>query len=258
MPPPSAAPVFMQLDIAAALDISMLSVILTLLLVDVFDTAGTLVAVATRANLVDKDGNLPRLGKALLADSGATAVGALLGTSSTTSYIESAAGVESGGRTGLTAVVVGLLFSGLPAVGAIGPKQKPCGGGGSTFCFGVHGAKSGGYRLARRYRINPSLADRYHDAAEFFCGKRHRHRLHQLRVNQTSGQTSQGGSGGGLCNRADLRGEVCFLIDTAPGRVRGGIWFALRRKKKKPEPEGSGVLFHCRPAILEGVLGSWR
>lgn len=109
-PPPSAAPVFMQLDIAAALDISMLSVILTLLLVDVFDTAGTLVAVATRANLVDKDGNLPRLGKALLADSGATAVGALLGTSSTTSYIESAAGVESGGRTGLTAVVVGLLF----------------------------------------------------------------------------------------------------------------------------------------------------
>jgi AGZA family xanthine/uracil permease-like MFS transporter len=100
----------MQLDIAAALDISMLSVILTLLLVDVFDTAGTLVAVATRADLVDKDGNLPRLGKALLADSGATAVGALLGTSSTTSFIESAAGVESGGRTGLTAVVVGLLF----------------------------------------------------------------------------------------------------------------------------------------------------
>ena len=108
--PPSAAPVFMQLDIAAALDISMLSVILTLLLVDVFDTAGTLVAVATRADLVDKDGNLPRLGKALLADSGATAVGALLGTSSTTSFIESAAGVESGGRTGLTAVAVGLLF----------------------------------------------------------------------------------------------------------------------------------------------------
>lgn len=109
-PPPSAAPVFMQLDIAAALDISMLSVILTLLLVDVFDTAGTLVAVATRADLVDKSGNLPRLGRALLADSGATAVGALMGTSSTTSYIESAAGVESGGRTGLAAVVVGLLF----------------------------------------------------------------------------------------------------------------------------------------------------
>lgn len=108
--PPSLTPVFLQLDIAAALDISMLSVILTLLLVDVFDTAGTLVGVATRAKLVDESGNLPRLGKALLADSSATAIGALMGTSSTTSYIESAAGVESGGRTGLAAVIVGLLF----------------------------------------------------------------------------------------------------------------------------------------------------
>ena len=108
--PPSVAPVFLRLDIAGALDISMLSVILTLLLVDVFDTAGTLVGVATRARLVDRSGNLPRLDRALLADSGATAIGALVGTSSTTSYIESAAGVEAGGRTGLTAVIVGLLF----------------------------------------------------------------------------------------------------------------------------------------------------
>ena len=100
----------MQLDIAAALDLSMISVILTLLLVDVFDTAGTLVGVATRGNLVDESGRLPRLGRALLADSSATAAGALFGTSSTTSYIESAAGVESGGRTGLSAVVVGIAF----------------------------------------------------------------------------------------------------------------------------------------------------
>ena len=69
-----------------------------------------MVGVATRAGLVKEDGELPRLGKALLSDSGATAVGALAGTSSTTSYIESAAGVESGGRTGLVAVVVGCLF----------------------------------------------------------------------------------------------------------------------------------------------------
>jgi len=106
--PPSVAPVFFQLDIRAALDISMLSVILTMLLVDVFDTAGTLVGVATRGNLMDASGNLPRLSKALLADSGSTAIGALLGTSSTTSYIESAAGVESGGRTGLSAVVIAI------------------------------------------------------------------------------------------------------------------------------------------------------
>jgi AGZA family xanthine/uracil permease-like MFS transporter len=110
--PPSVAPVFFQLDIAAALEVSMITVILTLLLVDVFDTAGTMVGVATRAGLVGPDGKLPHLGKALLSDSGATAVGALVGTSSTTSYIESAAGVEAGGRTGLVAVTTGVLFLG--------------------------------------------------------------------------------------------------------------------------------------------------
>lgn len=107
--PPSAS-ALLELDIAGALNMSMLTIILTLLLIDVFDTAGTLVGVATRANMLDKDGKLPRLNKALLADSGATAAGALLGTSSTTSYVESAAGVEAGGRTGLSAVVTGLLF----------------------------------------------------------------------------------------------------------------------------------------------------
>jgi AGZA family xanthine/uracil permease-like MFS transporter len=108
--PPSVAPVFMQLDIAGAFQISMITVILSLLLVDVFDTAGTLVGVASRANMLDEKGHLPRLGKALLSDSGATALGAVVGTSSTTSYIESAAGVEAGGRTGLTAVITGILF----------------------------------------------------------------------------------------------------------------------------------------------------
>jgi AGZA family xanthine/uracil permease-like MFS transporter len=107
--PPSAS-ALLELDIAGALNVSMLTVILTLLLIDVFDTAGTLVGVATRADMLDKNGHLPRLDKALLADSSATAVGALLGTSSTTSYVESAAGVEAGGRTGLSAVVTGCLF----------------------------------------------------------------------------------------------------------------------------------------------------
>ena len=108
--PPSIAPVFLQFDLEAALTMSMVPVILALLLVDVFDTAGTMVAVSQRAGLLDKQGKLPNLRPALLADSGATAVGALLGTSSTTSFIESAAGVEAGGRSGLTAVVVGVLF----------------------------------------------------------------------------------------------------------------------------------------------------
>jgi AGZA family xanthine/uracil permease-like MFS transporter len=107
-PPPMTT--LFELDIASAFNLSMVTVILTLLLVDVFDTAGTLVGVANRAGMLDKRGHLPRLRKALLADSSATVVGAVLGTSSTTSYIESAAGVEAGGRTGLTALTTALLF----------------------------------------------------------------------------------------------------------------------------------------------------
>lgn len=109
MPPPI-APTLMQLDIAGALEVGMLSVIFAFLFVDLFDTSGTLIAVAQRGNLLDDKGNFPRLGKALLADSTATVAGSMLGTSTTTSYVESTAGVAAGGRTGLTAVTVGILF----------------------------------------------------------------------------------------------------------------------------------------------------
>lgn len=108
--PPSIAPTLMQLDIAGALDITMISVIFAFLFVDLFDTAGTLVATTSQAKLIDKDGNIPNMGKALLADSTATVTGAMLGTSSTTSYVESVAGIAAGGRTGLVAVTVGVLF----------------------------------------------------------------------------------------------------------------------------------------------------
>ncbi|MGL5107605.1 MAG: NCS2 family permease [Vibrio ordalii] len=108
--PPSLAPTFLQLDFSAIFEVGMISVVFAFLFVDLFDTAGTLVGVAQKADLIGKDGKIPRLNKALLADSTATSVGALLGTSNTTSYIESVAGVAAGGRTGLTAVVVGILF----------------------------------------------------------------------------------------------------------------------------------------------------
>lgn len=108
--PPSIAPTFMAMDLVGALDVAMLSVIFAFLFVDLFDTSGTLVGVAHRGNLLDKDGKLPRIGRAMMADSTASMAGAALGTSTTTSYIESTAGIASGGRTGLTAVVVGVLF----------------------------------------------------------------------------------------------------------------------------------------------------
>ncbi len=108
--PPSLMPTLLQLDIAGALDVGLVSVIFAFLFVDLFDTSGTLIGVAQKAGLVDPDGRLPRLGRALLADSTATMAGAALGTSTTTSFIESAAGISAGGRTGLTACVVAVLF----------------------------------------------------------------------------------------------------------------------------------------------------
>lgn len=108
--PPDPSPTLLQLDAGGALELSLIAVVFSFLFVDLFDTAGTLVGVSHRAGLLDDEGRLPRLGRALLADSSATVAGALLGTSTTTSYIESAAGIKAGGRTGLCAVTVALLF----------------------------------------------------------------------------------------------------------------------------------------------------
>ena len=108
--PPDPTPTLLALDIAGALKWSMLAVILTFLLVDLFDTTGTLIGVAHQADLLDDEGRLPRIQRALIADSAGTVGGALLGTSPVTSYIESAAGTGAGGRTGLSAVVVAILF----------------------------------------------------------------------------------------------------------------------------------------------------
>lgn len=108
--PPSIAPTLMQLDIAGALDVGMVSVIFAFLFVVLFDTSGTLIGVTKKAGLMGDDGRIPNLGKALFADSVAAVGGSLLGTSSVTSYVESSAGVAAGGRTGLMAVVVGVLF----------------------------------------------------------------------------------------------------------------------------------------------------
>ncbi len=108
--PPSLAPTFLQLDFSAVYEQSFLIVVFSFLFIDVFDNAGTLIGVAHRAGLLDEKGELPRMKQALIADSFAAMFGALIGTSTTTSYIESAAGVSAGGRTGLTAVVVAILF----------------------------------------------------------------------------------------------------------------------------------------------------
>ncbi len=108
--PPSMAPVLGKLDIMSALDIGFFGIIFAFLFVDLFDTTGTLVGVAEQGGFLKKDGTFPRVNKALSADAGGTVLGSFLGTSTITCYIESASGVAEGGKTGLTAVVVGILF----------------------------------------------------------------------------------------------------------------------------------------------------
>jgi AGZA family xanthine/uracil permease-like MFS transporter len=108
--PPSIGPTLGQLDIGAALGMGLITVIFSLTFVDLFDTLGTFMGVTRKAGLMDKEGNVPGMDRALTVDSVGTMAGAVLGTSTTTSYIESAAGIEEGGRTGLTAVTTGILF----------------------------------------------------------------------------------------------------------------------------------------------------
>lgn len=97
-------------DFGSVKIMDMVVIVFAFLFVDIFDTLGTLIGVSSKANMLDKDGKLPRIKGALLADAIATSAGAVLGTSTTTTYVESASGVTEGGRTGLTAVVTGLLF----------------------------------------------------------------------------------------------------------------------------------------------------
>lgn len=104
------SPVAFKMDLAGALKWSMFSSIFTLMFIDLFDSIGTLLAVAPPAGLVDEKGNIEKLDRLLTIDAAATMFGAVCGTSTTTSYIESAAGIEQGGRTGLTAIITGVLF----------------------------------------------------------------------------------------------------------------------------------------------------
>jgi AGZA family xanthine/uracil permease-like MFS transporter len=111
--PPDPSPTFLALDMAGFFELAgatMLVLVFSFLLVDMFDTAGTLIGLGHQAKMLDQDGNLPNIGKALVADSSATVAGSIFGTSSTTSYIESASGIRAGGRTGLTAVAAAGFF----------------------------------------------------------------------------------------------------------------------------------------------------
>ena len=188
---PTASPTWartaFKLDIPAALSLkggiglSLVEIVFVFLFVDMFDNVGTLVAVTKRAGLVDQDGSIPRLNRILLADSISMLVGALAGTSPVTSYVESAAGVAVGGRTGLTSIVVGILFlftlffapivQAIPAV-ATAPALILVGALMMGALAEVEWSDpSGG---------DPGLPHRYHHSAELLDCQRPRLRHHQL------------------------------------------------------------------------------
>lgn len=108
--PASLAPTFMQVDLSAIFSFEFFTILVTFLFIDMFDTVGTVIACATKANLLDKDGKLPRVKQVLLTDALGTTVGSLLGTSTITTFVESSAGIAEGGKTGLTALTAGCLF----------------------------------------------------------------------------------------------------------------------------------------------------
>ncbi|SMP44383.1 NCS2 family permease [Anoxynatronum buryatiense] len=108
--PPSLAPILFQFDFSRLFSLDMVIILFTLLFVDMFDTLGTLVGVASKADMLDETGNLPKAKQALFADAVGTTAGACLGTSTVTTYVESAAGVAEGGRTGLTALSTAVMF----------------------------------------------------------------------------------------------------------------------------------------------------
>ena len=108
--PPSISPLFLKMDFSKILDADFLMAVFTLLFMAVFDTIGTLMGVAQRAGLVDENGKMMRSKKAFMADAAGSTAGSIFGVSTVGAYIESVTGVESGGRTGLTAVVIGILF----------------------------------------------------------------------------------------------------------------------------------------------------
>jgi AGZA family xanthine/uracil permease-like MFS transporter len=206
--PPSLAPTLLQLDISRAAEVTFVIVVFSFLLVDVFDNAGTLIGVAHAARLLDAQGHLPRMREALMADSFAAMLGALIGTSTTTSFIESAAGVAAGGRTGLTAIFVGLFFVLALFFSPLAAMIPAYASAAALLCGLHHDAGAGRDRMAGHHRVRSRGGHRPDDAAHLFDRKWNRPRLHHVRARQDSCRQISGHQSAGHCARGRLRNQV--------------------------------------------------
>lgn len=178
--PASLSPIFGQLDFSRVFSLDFLVVMFAFLFVDIFDTLGTLIGVSSKANMLDERGRLPRIKGALLADAVATTVGAVIGTSTTTTFVESATGVSEGGRTGLTAVCVAVLHGHPGLCHGTGPGHRRL----------PHADVRRRHRLRRLQRIHPGIHHHHRDALLLQHLRRHllRHHLvcrHQPAHRQT-------------------------------------------------------------------------
>ena len=207
--PPSLAPTFLQLDIAGALSLGVTTVVLTFFLVDVLDNTGTLIATTQRAGLIRPDGTIARLREALLADSGGAIIGSLLGTSTTTSYIESAAGIQAGGRTGLTAVTVAVLFLLTLFIRADRHRYPSlCHRAGTGVRRLPDGAGHARHQLGRcdRIRACRGAGDR-HPVHVLDCGG-YRPRLHRIRRREVGSPPDRCNPRCGMAGRRPVAAEV--------------------------------------------------
>ena len=209
--PPSISPTFLKMDVAGVFQLGLVIIVLTLLLVMILDTAGTIIGVAHQAGFLDAEGRLPRIRQAFLADSSGAMIGAALGTSTTTAYIESTAGVKEGGRTGLTAVFVAALFvlalffaplAHTVPVYATAPAIRRLPDGNEPRCHPMGG----------RHGLHPGADHRLPHAAHLFHRHRYRARLHRLCSAESADRARERDQrrGGDHCRRLLAQADLCL------------------------------------------------
>ncbi len=241
--PPSLAPTLLQLDFSRAAELTFVIIVFSILFVDVFDNAGTLIGVTHRTGLM-RDGKLARMKEALISDSFAAIFGSLIGTSTTTSYIESAAGVAAGGRTGLTAVVVALCFL-LALFFAPLAGMIPAYASAAALRRLHDGARIGRDRMGRHHRIRARRHRRDHHAADLLDRHRDRTRLHHLRAGEIDRRplfpalAGHGRARGAV--RAEIRG-----VGLNDEYVKIRLIAALPRPPREPHQARPAALVSCR------------
>lgn len=167
-------------DVAGALNIGLAGVIFSFMLVNLFDSSGTLIGVTDKAGLTDSRGKFPRMKQALYVDSISSVAGSLAGTSSVTAYIESSSGVAVGGRTGLTAVVTGLLFLLVIFLSPLAGMVPAYAAAGALIYVGVLMTSSGAGEVGRSDRSGTGVCHRGDDAVQLLDHRRYRARLYLL------------------------------------------------------------------------------